>query len=576
MARASSPVQSSVSVNSPRTLGVTGPHAHWWITAVVMLGFTTAGLSITVVNLAFPKIMTSLRTDLNVMQWVQTGYMIMQAVMMPSVGWLGARLGNRRLYLLALGTFVGGSVLCGLAWDVYSLIGFRLIQAIGAGPLFPISQVMLFQAFPAEKRGLAMGISSLGFSFGPMLGPVLGGYLLDYTSWRAVFFLNVPVGIVALGLAYLILPKPQQPESRRFDVVGMLTLATFLVTFLLAVSQGRTEGWDSPYILTLLILALLAGLSFVVAELHNPQPFVELRLYRHLAFAMISLVVFLNTISFMATNFLVALFLQMHLDYTPLQAAWMLMPSAVVIGTISVVAGRLSDRVPAKVLVIFGLGLVAWCLVQYATITAWTSVGMITFWLTARGFARAFTIAPLNMASLATLPDDQVRMGTGLLSLTRGVASAGSVALAATIFQNRLAERAILLAQGQSLSTFGSEEFIYGLTTMFTRLGDIGQMAQLKALTTVQRLLTLEAALSSYHDTFIVIGCVSAVGILPALWMNQRRPLPSSQPDRPVARIAETTSTQDHEPERTTLPTQVDAEASEVEQRHLNVSIKDA
>ncbi len=313
-----------------------------------------------------------------------------------------------------------------------------------------------------------------------------------------------------------------------------------------------------------------------MAELHNPQPFVELRLYRHLAFAMISLVVFLNTISFMATNFLVALFLQIHLDYTPLQAAWMLMPSAVVIGTLSVVAGRLSDRVPAKVLVIFGLGLVAWCLVQYATITAWTSVGMITFWLTARGFARAFTIAPLNMASLATLPDDQVRMGTGLLSLTRGVASAGSVALAATIFQNRLAERAILLAQGQSLSTFGREEFIYGLTTMFTRLGDIGQMAQLKALTTVQRLLTLEAALSSYHDTFIVIGCVSAVGILPALWMNQRRPPPSSQPDRPVARITETTSTQDHEPERTTLPTQVDAEASEVEQRHLNVSIKDA
>ncbi|WP_089718532.1 DHA2 family efflux MFS transporter permease subunit [Candidatus Entotheonella palauensis] len=509
--------------NAQLALGMAGPYAHWWITAVVMLGFTTAGLSVTVVNLAFPKIMSSLRADLDTMQWVQTGYMIMQAVMMPSVGWLGARLGNRRLYLLALGVFVGGSVLCGLAWDIYSLIGFRLIQAIGAGPLFPISQVILFQAFPENKRGLAMGISSLGFSFGPMVGPVLGGYLLDVTTWRSVFFINVPVGIVALGLAFLVLPQPMRPESRRLDIVGMLTLAVFLVSFLLAMSQGRTEGWDSPYILTLLGMAALAGTSFVIAELHNPQPFVELRLYRHFAFAMASLVVFLNTLSFMATNFVVTLFLQMQLDFTPLQSAWMMMPAAVVIGTLSVFSGRLSDIVSPKVLIIFGLVLVSWCIMQYAAITAWTSIGMITFWLTARGFARAFTIAPLSAASLKTLPETQVRMGSGLLSLNRGIASASSVALAATLFQNRLAERAILLAQDQSLASSGRDDLLATLTTMFLRLGDLSQLAQTKAMATAQRLLTSEAALHSYHDTFMIIASLSAVGILPALWMHARR-----------------------------------------------------
>lgn len=263
---------------------VASPYYHWWITVVVMLGFTTAGLSVTVVTLAFPKIMTSLRTDLDVMQWVQTGYMIMQAVMIPSVGWLGTRLGNRRVYMLALGMFVGGSILCGLSWDVYSLIIFRLIQAIGAGPLFPIAQVILFQAFPPEKRGLAMGISSLGFSFGPMIGPVLGGYLMEHASWRAVFYLNVPVGIVGLILAYLVLPLPQKQESRRLDMVGMLTLAVFLVTFLLAMSQGHIAGWNSLSILTLLGMALIAGVSFVLAELRSQQPFVDLRLYSNLAF----------------------------------------------------------------------------------------------------------------------------------------------------------------------------------------------------------------------------------------------------------------------------------------------------
>ncbi len=507
-------------------LGAESPYYHWWITGVLMLGFTTAGLSVTVVNLAFPKIMTSLRADLDVMQWVQTGYMIMQAVMMPSVGWLGARLGNRKLYLLALGTFVGGSILCGMAWDVYSLILFRLVQAIGVGPLFPITQVILFQTFPEEKRGLAMGISSLGFSFGPMVGPVLGGYLLEHASWRAVFYINVPVGIVGLALAYLILPAARQQARRTLDVMGMLSMAAFLVSFLTAMSQGRNEGWDSQYILSLLGIALVAGVTFVVTELRSREPFVELRLYKNLAFAMASIVVFINTISFMATNFVVALFLQIHLDYTPLQAAWMLMPSAVVIGVLSVVAGRLADLVPAKVLVIFGLGLVAFCLFQYAGITPLTSVGMITFWLTMRGFARAFTIAPLNVASLAALPESEIRMGTGILSLNRGIASASSVALAATVFQNRLAERAIVLAQDQSMLGVGQAETLQNLYLTFLRLGDFAQVAGMKSLAMLNRLVTLEAALHSYHDTFIIIGCVSALGILPAMWMG--RPVTSA------------------------------------------------
>ena len=170
-----------------KPLGADSPLYHWWITAALMLGFMTAGLSVTVVQLAFPHIMTSLRADLDDMQWVQTSAMIMQAVMMPSVGWLGARLGNRRLYLLSLGTFVGGSILCGMAWDVHSLIAFRVVQAIGEGPLFPLTQSIMFQTFPEEKRGLAMGVNSLGFSFGPMVGPVIGGYLLEHASWRTVF-----------------------------------------------------------------------------------------------------------------------------------------------------------------------------------------------------------------------------------------------------------------------------------------------------------------------------------------------------------------------------------------------------
>ncbi len=509
----------------PASVTARSPYEHWWITAAIMIGYTTVGLSITVVNLAFPNMMTSLRADLDQMQWVQTGYMIVTAVMIPSVGWLGSRWGNRQIYLIAFSGYVSGSILCGLAWDVHSLIAFRLLQAVFAGPIFPITQVMLFEAFPENKRGLAMGISSLGFSFGPMVGPVLGGYLLEFASWRTVFYINVPTGIVGIILAYLVLPYPKSRTPRSLDVIGMFTMAIFLVTFLLAMTQGRKEGWNSSYILSLLSISAISGVSFIVAELHNPEPFVELRLFRNFAFTMAAIVVFLNTLSFMCTNFIAILFLQAQLKFTPLQAAWMMLPSAVVVGILSVVSGRLSDLLPPKFLVIFGMVLVSLCIFQFSTMTTWTSVGMLTFWMTARGFSRAFTIAPLNRASLSPLDEGELRMGSALLSLNRGIAAASSVALVATFFQNRLAQRAIWLNQDQGALPFGQAEILNALNSTFISLGDFGQVASTKAMATLNRLVQDEASLHTYHDTFVLVALLSVVGVIPALWMGrQRRP----------------------------------------------------
>jgi DHA2 family multidrug resistance protein len=342
----------------------------------------------------------------------------------------------------------------------------------------------------------------------------------------------VPVGILGLILAYLVLPHPRQREQRSLDVLGLFFMATFLVTFLLAITQGRNEGWNSQYIVTLLTIAGVAGVGFVVTELHQTEPFVELRLYKNFAFAMASLVVFLNTITFMASSFVVTLFLQIHLLYTPLQAAWILMPSAVVVGILGVVTGRLSDLVSPKVLIIFGLAASALCMFQHATITTVTSFEAITLWFAVRGFFRAFTITPLTTGSLAPLPESDIRMGSGLLSLNRGIASAVSVALTTTVLQNRLAERVLLLVQDQSALPLGVEDVLQHFFITFQHLGDFTDMAQIKAMATLQELFNTEAALHSYHDTFIYIGWMSAAGIVPALWMGRatRKPARAAPP----------------------------------------------
>ena len=187
--------------------------------------------------------MTSLRAELALAQWVQTGAMITSAVMTPSVGWLGSTLGNRRLYLLALGVFISGSMLCGTAWSIASLISFRIIQALGMGLLMPLTRVILFQVYPADKRGLAVGVTALGFSFDPMIGPVVSDYLLEHASWRAIFYLNVPVGLLSLALAYVTLPIPRPEPRQRFDAVGWVSIGIFLIT-LSAGCDPRPGSWS--------------------------------------------------------------------------------------------------------------------------------------------------------------------------------------------------------------------------------------------------------------------------------------------------------------------------------------------
>jgi DHA2 family multidrug resistance protein len=251
--------------------------------------------------------------------------------------------------------------------------------------------------------------------------------------------------------------------------------------------------------------------------------------------------VFLNTVTFMSSSFVVTLFLQIHLLYTPLQSAWILMPSAVVIGILSVATGRLSDFIAPKILVIFGLATSALCMFQHTTITTVTTLEAITFWFTVRGFTRAFTITPLTAGSLAPLQESQIRMGSGLLSLNRGLASAVSVALTTTVLQNRLAARLLFLSQDQDAMPLGAEELLQDFFLIFQRLGDFTDMAHLKAMAMLQELFSTEAALHSYHDTFILIGWISAAGILPALWMGHttakraRTAPPSTVPYTPTA-----------------------------------------
>jgi MFS family permease len=188
------------------------PSYKWWVTLALMLSMLAQGLNFGTVNVALPSMMTALQAEIDTIHWVITAFMITRTVIMPAVGWLAAVLGQRTFYLLGLLVYILGSVLCGLAWSIPSLVVFRAIQALGAGPLFPLSMAMLYEVFPAHQRGLAMGIFMAGISVGPALGPSIGGYLVEHLNWRMIFYLNLPMGVIALGAVAVVLPKTTRPQ----------------------------------------------------------------------------------------------------------------------------------------------------------------------------------------------------------------------------------------------------------------------------------------------------------------------------------------------------------------------------
>jgi len=214
------------------------PNYKWWVAITVMLNAFIVIMNNATLNLALPPIMTTFGLNLDQVQWIITAYMIASAVMVPTVGWLGSVMGNRNLFLAGLLVFASSSCLCGLAWSGNSLIFFRIIQGLGSGPITPMAMVFLTQVFPTHQRGLAMGLYGLGVSCGPVIGPVLGGYVTEYFNWRMVFYFNTLPGLIGILLVLLVIPNTREEKKPSFDLPGLLTMAVFLVSLLTALSQG--------------------------------------------------------------------------------------------------------------------------------------------------------------------------------------------------------------------------------------------------------------------------------------------------------------------------------------------------
>jgi len=512
-----------------------GRSGGWLLPLIVLIaGMFMSVLDTSIVNVAIPHMQNSLAASADDIKWVVTGYALALGVVVPLTGWFSDRFGMTRMYLISLLGFTVASVLCGMAWDLTSMIGFRILQAIPGGVLPVISMTMLYRIVPREKIGTAMGMYGLGVTFAPSLGPTLGGYLVEYWDWRLIFYINIPVGVLGAIAAAVVLPRIRPASWPRFDFWGFITVAYGLFALLLAMDKGQDWHWTSYPILILLVSSALSLALFVVIELEVENPLLDLRVFMVWPYVNSLLLLGILMVGLFSTLYYIPQFLQGPQRMQALDAGLVMMPAAMVMTVMMPIAGRLYDRIGPRWPAVIGITLTAYGSYLTAHITPDVPRSDLIWWTLIRNIGVGLCMMPIMTAGLAALPPAQISAGSAMNNVVRQVSS--SIGLA--IFGG-----SILAQQAQLMSDWGARMSPHSSPGMAAAAhqGASGLLPIYQRL--VQNITT-----TSYANVFLAVTFMCVVGLGLALLLRSGKPEPAGAP--PSASAAESGQVVDHPAEQ--------------------------
>ncbi len=397
-----------------------------------MLGLIMAIIDSSIVNVALSQMAGNLGASIDEISWVATGYILANVVVMPLNGWLTAVLGRQKYYLWSLGIFTVASFLCGTAHTVVELVIWRVLQGLGGGALQPTAQSILFESYPPHKRGQAMAIFGLGAMVGPAIGPTLGGYIVDSFSWPLIFYINIPIGIVAfmMTLAYIRDPSYIKKPSRGIDLIGLSAMAIGVAALQYVLERGQRDDWFSSGGITIMTIVSLAALAFfIVREIRDPHPFVDLSVFRSRSFTSGSIIAVVSGFGLFGLNLVLPLFFQNVLGFSAWQTGVALLPGAVATALSMPIAGRLTNLIDGRIsiaagLALFGIG--SWYMGGLTQSAGYWDI----FWPRAmQGFALGFLFVPLTTVTLSAISNAKMANATGLYTLVRQLGGSLGIAI---------------------------------------------------------------------------------------------------------------------------------------------------
>lgn len=412
------------------------------VSAVVVLGTFMSILDTTIVNVAINKLSEDFNTDLATIQWVSTGYMLALATVIPLTGWAADRFGTKRLYMLSIGLFLAGSILSGAAWSAESLIGFRVLQGLGGGMIMPAGMTILSQAAGPQRMGRVMGVVGVPMLMGPIIGPILGGWLVDDVSWRWIFYVNIPVGALALVAASRLLPRDKPAAHERLDWLGLLLLSPGLAAFVYGLAEtsssgglGATKAW-----LPMLVGALLIG-SFIVHAARHAWPLIDVKLFRNRTMSASSLTTFSFALAMFGAMFLLPLYYQVVREKSALDAGLLLAPQGVGAAIMMPIAGKLTDEIGPGKIVLGGLSLLLLGMLGFTQVGADTSFWFLGGSQFLMGLGMGAAMMPAMSAAYQTLQHQQIARATTALNIIQRVGGSIGTAFLSVVLTHQLSSR---------------------------------------------------------------------------------------------------------------------------------------
>jgi EmrB/QacA subfamily drug resistance transporter len=437
---------------------VTEENKKWWTLGAVSFGLFMIMLDNTVVNVALPSIQRDLHMQLSELEWIVSGYALTFAALMLIGGKLADAYGRRLIFVLGIAVFTAASLACGLASSGDMLIAARVAQGVGAAMMNPATLSIIAVTFPPRQRGTAIGLWAGVSALALALGPLVGGLLTEHAGWNWIFFINVPVGALAITASFLFIEESRDETHERLDIPGLLSSGIGLFALTYGLIEANNYGWGSPRIVGAFVLAAISLLVFVLLERHRPAPMLDLTLFRNRTYVGANLAMLLVALAMFGVFFFVSLYMQNVLGYSAVEAGAAFLPMTVLIIVIAPLSGRLSDRWGSRWLIAGGMVLLAAQLTYFSQLPS-----DATFWrllpaLVIGGFGMAMTMTPSSAAAMRAVPVEKAGVGSAVLNACRQVGGSTGIALMGAIMASQLAtppttesfmrgfERALLVA----------------------------------------------------------------------------------------------------------------------------------
>jgi len=514
------------------------PARKWLLTVSVMVVAVMQVLDTSVTNVALPHMQGSFSASIDEMSWVITSYLAANAVIIPASGWLTAVFGRRRFYLICTVTFTVSSFLSGIAPNLEFLVAMRILQGLGGGPVIPMAQAIMWEIFPLKERGTAMAVWGFGIMLAPILGPTVGGWIADNWSWRWIFYINLPIGILAFFMVSAFLfDAPFHKKPRHVDVWGIALMMLGFGCLQLVLDLGERQDWfDSPIIVTLAVLAVVMLAAFVIRELSAEEPILDLRVFNDRNFGVASVAIFLIGLGFNSSLLLVALYTQKILGYDAWTAGLTLAPGGLGTMIALMAAGRLVSRVDQRFMLAFGCILQAvslWLMTHVTVAMDFSSLAWPRF---VQGFSFGFIMVPLQALALATIKTERLANATAAYNVVRNIGGSTGVAMATTLLARRSQEHQATLIGHLHPWNPAMTERLQDWTDHFLSQGVDSFTAARRAMAMLYRETLVQAQVLSYADDFWLLLAVFCGVLVLVPFMHRVRGEPARGAARPAER----------------------------------------